>query len=121
MIRMRNEGKRDLWIPMGIAHSHDIKILNYLAFISVKYEVDFERLFDSIVMAWKFESSVCDNLLIECREKINDQASFLITKNRRIVTQFHLPEQLVKEGDLLKEFKPYIYLHSSSKKKYRTS
>ena len=106
---------------MGIAHSHDVKILNYLAFISVKYEVDFERLFDSIVMAWNFESSVCDNLLIECREKISDQASFLITKDGKIVTQFHLPEQLVKEGDLLKEFEPYVYLHSSSKKKYRPS
>ncbi len=117
---MGNEDEKNLWIARGVADSHNVKVLNYLAFISVKYEVDLEGLFNSIVEAWTQGSVVCGDLLIECREKLDDQAAFLITKTGKVVTQFHLPEQLVRERELLREFEPYIYLHSNSKKKYRT-
>jgi hypothetical protein len=118
---MGSEWRGSLRRLRGFANKHDIKILDYLAFISVKYEVDFEKLFDDVVVAWNQESSVCGDLRINCRGKFQDQVVFIITNREKTVTQFHLPERLLKRSDLLRDFKPDIQLHSRSRKKYRTT
>ncbi len=115
---MGSEGRRRLGRFRGSANPHDIKVLEYLAFISFKYEVDLGSLFDSVVEAWRQQRSICNSLLIECRGIFRDQAVFLITNHEKVVTQFHLPEQLLTRGDLLREFKPDMRLHSRSWKKY---
>lgn len=116
---MGDERKTGLGRHEGHTDSHDIKNFEYLSFISVKYDVDLSRFFDSMVEAWNQEKSVCDTLLIECRGKFRDQAVFLITSSGKIVTQFHISEHLLEKGDLRREFEPNVRLHSSSWKKYK--
>lgn len=114
---MRNEGRTGRGRPKGNIHSQsDIKLLDYLALISVRYEVDSYRFFDKIVEAWNRQKSVCGNLLIECRGKFHNRDVFLITKGEKVVTQFHMPEYLLKEGNLSREFEPDIRLLSRPRK-----
>jgi hypothetical protein len=84
----------------------DYKYLNYLAHISVKYEIDSNDLFNSFVEAWGHQASACENLMIECREKTRDNAVFLVTKGFKVVAQFPLSKHVLEETNPLKEFIP---------------
>ena len=111
---MGSEGRDRIERLSRFANAHDTKILEYLAFISVKYDVDFEELFSGIVDAWKREISSCGNLQIKCRGEFHDKIVFLITLDGNVATQFRLPESLLKEGELLGEYVLDMRLHSSS-------
>jgi len=91
--------------PRGKYRSYaDIRRVEYLAMISMKYEINSDDFFDSFVEAWKHQESTCKSLLIECRKKTRDNAVFLITNGFRVVAQFLIPKRILEETSSLKMF-----------------
>jgi len=69
----------------------------YLAFLSVKYEVDPDTLFYGLISAGKEQKSMCGNLLIECRGNQERKSIFLLTNGPKVVAQFSLPKKFFLE------------------------
>ena len=91
--------------PSGRFHSYgDIRLLEYLARISVKYEVDLGKLFSSFLDAFEHEEATCGELSIQRRVKTPDYAIFLITSGPKVVAQFPMPEHILTKTNPLKEF-----------------
>ena len=84
----------------------DYKSLNYLSLIAIKYGIDSNDLFSSLVEAWGRQESTCGNLSIKCRNKTRDNAVFLITKGFKVIAQFPLSKHILEETNPLKEFAP---------------
>jgi Single-stranded DNA binding protein Ssb-like, OB fold len=78
---------------------HKRSIGPYLAFLSVKYEVDPEEFFSAIVKAGENKKSSCGSISIECRGEINAKKIFLMTNYAGILAQFRVPEELLLERD----------------------
>ena len=77
----------------------------YLAFLSIKYEVDSSELFYALISAEEKQKSRCGNLSIECRGKTQDKAIFLIMNDSRVVAQFPVSEEfLLERGNPIKDF-----------------
>jgi replication factor A1 len=91
----------------------------YLAFLSIKYEVDPDKLFYALISAWKKQKSTCGNLSIECRSKQKGKAIFLITNGQKVVAQFPIPEEfLLEENNSIKDFRETEMLRRHLVKKY---
>jgi replication factor A1 len=73
----------------------------YLAFLSIKYEVDVDKFFKALISARDNRQSRCGNLSIQCRDKQNNNIILLITKGPKVVAQFPIPE-----GLLLQQYNP---------------
>ena len=71
----------------------------YLAFLSVKYEVDPDNLFNAIVSAGENQKSECENLSIERRSQTRDKAVFLILKDSKVVAQFPIVKEFLLQRD----------------------
>jgi hypothetical protein len=69
-----------------------ISIAEYLYFLSVKYEVDFNQLIDGLIHARENQEAPCGKLLIECRRKAIEHDVFLITNDGKVVAQFFIPK-----------------------------
>lgn len=69
----------------------------YLAFLSLKHQVDPDELFVALDSAWKNRRANCGKLLIQCRSKGKDKAIFLITKNSKVIAQFPIPKTFFQE------------------------
>ncbi|MEM3700134.1 MAG: hypothetical protein QXL57_04635 [Candidatus Bathyarchaeia archaeon] len=69
----------------------------YLAFLSLKYEVDPDKLFYAIVSASETGKSTCENLLVECRGKQRKGIILLITKGKKVVAQFPILKEFLRE------------------------
>ncbi len=69
----------------------------YLAFLSVKYEVDPEEFFSALVKAGENKKSRCDPISIECRGEINAKKIFLMTNDVGVLAQFRVPEEFLSE------------------------
>jgi hypothetical protein len=83
----------------------DIRLLEYLAQVSLKYGVDSDRFFKCFLDAAQYQKSKCEELLIECRSKEKNYMIFLITKDYEALGQFHMSEYLLHEKtNPLKEF-----------------
>jgi hypothetical protein len=83
----------------------DIRLLKYLAEVSMKYDVDSDRFFNGFLDAAQRQESKCGKLSIECRAREKDYAIFLVTKDGETVGQFHMSEYLLREKtNPLKEF-----------------
>lgn len=74
-----------------------MSIDEYLAFLSIKYEVDPENLVNALISADENKESTCGNLLINCRSKQSDKIIFLITTGPKVVGQFSMSEKLLLE------------------------
>jgi hypothetical protein len=70
-------------------------IAEHLAFFSVKYNVYVSELYQTLVAAREIGQSNCEELTVEYRGTIKDQAIFLITKNKMVVVQFRVPEEFL--------------------------
>lgn len=76
----------------------------YLAFLSIKYEVDADRFFNALISAGKNQKSTCGKLSIQCRDKQNNRIVLLITKGSKVVAQFPIPEEfLLKQSNPIKD------------------
>jgi replication factor A1 len=71
----------------------------YLAFLSVKYEVDPDVLFNALVSAGGNRKSKCGNLSIERRSETREKAVFLILKDSKVVAQFPIFKEFLLERD----------------------
>jgi len=69
----------------------------YLAFLSIKYEVDADKFFNALISARNNRKSTCGNLSIECRDKQKSRIILLITKGSKVVAQFPIPEEFLRE------------------------
>lgn len=69
----------------------------YLAFLSVKYEVDPDKLFYGLISAEKERKSACGNLSIECRGNLESKSIFLLTTGPKVVAQFSIPKEFLLE------------------------
>jgi len=67
----------------------------YLALLTVKYEVDADKFFNALVSAGKNRKSKCGSLSIECRIKQNHKVIFLITQGSKVIAQFKIPEEFL--------------------------
>jgi len=77
----------------------------YLAFLSMKYEVDPDKLFYALISTGENQKSECGKLSIECRGKTQDKAIFLILRDSRVVAQFPVSmEFLSKQSNPIKDF-----------------
>ena len=74
----------------------------YLAFLSLKYEVDPDELYNSLVTAVEKGKAKCGELLIENRGKQKDKTIILITKNSKVVTQFPVHKDFFSEVNPIK-------------------
>jgi replication factor A1 len=74
-----------------------VSIDEYLAFLSIKYEVDPDNLVNALISADENKESTCGNLLINCRSKQSDKIIFLITTGPKVVGQFSMSEKLLLE------------------------
>lgn len=92
----------------------DSRLLQYLALISMKYGIDSEKFFDSLVEAWKREQSTCKSLLIECRKKTRNCAVLLITSSCKVVAQFSISKNILEEINPLKE---YAYMNARASRR----
>jgi replication factor A1 len=78
----------------------------YLALLTVKYDVDADKFFDALVSAGENRKTKCGSLSIECRMKQNRNVIFLITEHSKVVAQFKIPEEfLSKQKNPIKEAK----------------
>jgi hypothetical protein len=91
--------------PRGRYHGvANFEALEYIDLISMKYDLDLNDFFSSLVEASKCQESNCESLLIECRQKTSDYSVFLITEGFKVVAQFHVPNPLLQEINPLKNF-----------------
>lgn len=90
----------------------------YLALLTVKYDIDADKFFDALVSAGKNRKTRCGSLSIECRTKQNRNVIFLITQRSKVVAQFKIPEEfLSKQKNPIKEAKnTYLENRYSTKK-----
>lgn len=101
--------------PSGKYHSYSEKrLIEYLARVSVKHEIDSDEFFACLVDAWKNKKSTCANLKIECREKTQDRCIFLLFSSNGWIAQFPLPEHVLRETNPLKEFANEMLLRAKS-------
>ena len=75
---------------------HDRRILDQLAKIAVKYEMESTEFFQCLINAWKNKESKCKQLNIVCREKRKDGTVFLFKGNQKIIAQFPVSNQILR-------------------------
>jgi len=74
-----------------------ISIAEYLYFLSVKYEVDFNQLIDGLIQAREKQEVPVGKLLIECRRKAIEHDVFLFTNDGKVVAQFFIPKYFLDQ------------------------
>jgi replication factor A1 len=81
-----------------------VSIGEYLAFLSIKYDVDPDKLFSALISAGENEKSTCGNLSIKCRSKLNNKTVLLITNGQKVVAQFPISKEFLSErGNPIKD------------------
>jgi len=71
----------------------------YLAFLSIKYEVDPDKLFYALISAGENQESACGDLSIKCRGELKGKIVLLITKGPKVVAQFPVSKEFLLERD----------------------
>jgi replication factor A1 len=74
-----------------------VSVGEYLAFLSLKYDVDPDQLFRALCSAWENLKATCGEILIQCRNKTREKAVFLMTKDSKVVSQFSIPRDFLLE------------------------
>ena len=84
---------------------HKRSVGEYLAFLSLKYEVDPEKFFQVLRSAEEHKKAKCGNLSIECRSKTKNKLVFLITRDSEVIAQFPIFEEFfLDRGNQLRNF-----------------
>jgi len=81
----------------------DIKAIEYLTIIALRYKIDSSEFFDCILKAWNQGKAKCRKLNIICREKTRDSAIFLFTTGQDIVSQFSIPTSIFQRKNPLED------------------
>jgi replication factor A1 len=84
---------------------HKRSIGEYLAFLSIKYEVDPEKFFNALRLAGEHEKSKCGHISIECRGRVEAKQIFLMRHDSVALAQFRISEDFFLEsGNSLRNF-----------------
>jgi hypothetical protein len=81
-----------------------MRLIEYLARISVKNKIDPSKFYSSFLDALQHEKATCGKLSIECRAKTRNNAIFLITDTQKVIAQFSIPAHILAKTNPLKEF-----------------
>lgn len=71
-----------------------------LAFISAQHNVYPTELFQALINAKENGKSACEDLTVEYRGSVNDQAIFLIKKGDNVISQFRVSEEMLSKTDV---------------------
>ena len=83
---------------------HKPSIGEYLAFLSVKYEVNPEKFLHALRTAQDRKSN-CDNISVQCRGSIKEKLIFLIMRGSEVIAQFPMDRDfLLNENNHLGHF-----------------
>jgi len=89
-----------------------VSVGEYLAFLSLKYDVDPDQFFNAISSAWEKQKAKCGELLIECRGKKQDSAIFLMTRNSKVLAQFPIPREfLLEQANPIRNYRTTGMIH----------
>ena len=80
---------REKKVPLG----------EYLAFISVKYSVDPDNLFQALTSTKEHQKAECGDISIECRGRVGDKRIFLMMQGSTVVAQLKVSEDFLSEKD----------------------
>jgi replication factor A1 len=75
-------------------------ILEHLAFLSVKHGIYLAELYQAMVEARQKGKIKCQNLTVEYRCSLKNEAVFLITKETKVIVQFRVAEELLLRKDI---------------------
>jgi replication factor A1 len=86
---------REKKVPLG----------EYLAFLSVKYSVDPDKLFQALISTKEQQKAGCGGISVECRGKVGDERIFLIMQGSTVVAQMRVSDEfLLKKANPLSKF-----------------
>jgi len=71
-----------------------------LAVLSAQHKLYPAELFQALVQAKENGKSACEEITIDYRGSVNNQAIFLITKDNKVVAQFRVPEETLNRKDI---------------------
>jgi len=101
---------------------HKRSIGEYLAFLSVKYEVNPEKFLHALRLAEEHKKSRCDKLSIQCRGKTKNKFIFQIKRESEVIAQFPIGEDfLLNRSNQLRNFMETDRVHKCLLKKARTA
>jgi len=89
-------------------------VADYLYFLSVKYEVDFDSLFKGLAHARENQEVSCGQLTIRCRQKARNHDVFLITNGYQVVAQFFVPKYFLDQPNQIGELKLVQWFRKAS-------
>ena len=99
-----------------------VSVGEYLALLSIKYEVDPDTLFYALISAGENSESTCGDLSIRCRSKMQDKTVLLITKGSKVVAQFPIPKSfLLERSNPIRNFRKTEMLRRYLNKKNKGS
>jgi replication factor A1 len=94
----------------------------YIAFLSVKYEVDSEEFLYALRLAEKHKESRCGKLSIRCRGNIRNKFIFIIKRQSEVLAQFRIGEDfLFNESNHLRDFMGTEKIRMYLERKARTA
>lgn len=79
-----------------------VDFLESIVLIAGKHDLDPKKLIEVFVEAWRGEPAQLGDLLVTCREVKQDSATFLITKGEKVVAQFPITLQILKNPEYVK-------------------
>lgn len=71
-----------------------------LAFISAQHNVYPAELFEALVQAKENGKAAVENLTVEYRGSVNDQAIFLLKRDNNVVAQFRVAQETLSKGGI---------------------
>jgi replication factor A1 len=94
---MRNSWSRTSW--RGQPHnSRDLGSLAYLVYLSKEHGINPYELLNSLIEIEKKNEVKCGPLNILVRERVKDHATFLLTRESKVIAQFSLRSKLWKDS-----------------------
>ncbi|MGA2385986.1 MAG: hypothetical protein ABSG33_05600 [Candidatus Bathyarchaeia archaeon] len=73
-------------------------IMDQLAFLSIKQGIYPAELHQAMLVAREKGKTTCQNLTVEYRGSLKDEAIFLITKETKVIVQFRVEEELLRKN-----------------------
>ena len=94
----------------------------YLAFLSIKYEVNPEKFLRALRSAKEHNRSRCDKISVQCRGKTKNKFIFLIKRQSEVLSQFPIDEEfLLNKSNQLGNFMETEKIRKYLSKKARTA
>ncbi len=75
-------------------------IMDYLAALSIKNSAHLPEIYQALVVARGTHKTACNDLTVEYRGSVKNEAIFLITRDTSVVAQFRMEEELLQRKDI---------------------